>query len=482
MTWAVKARSIRGVSHEKKGTPNQDAWGCARFGSYAEGIALSDGHGGEDYQHSDFGAKAAVDSFLEIVSELSERHEDCDTIGRTLEGEGAILLKQRWLEKISRHEAFVTERSYGCTLLGALRTEEGFVLLQLGDGKVACVLEDQTVYYPFVRDSRFSFNETASLASPDAPFEMSVRVLTGDLKPIAVVLASDGVENAFPYDPYDDAGFYLELLRQSDASGIQTLLEDAAKYSKDDTTAVLLRVEPWPFDDRAPIPARVWAESIPEHWLSLKQLGSQRLSMRLFMGERFINAVSKRGGLMPLNFSEKQLYYDSESDSLPLEVMSPEMNTLDLTSLRRILDKLLGITVASFDSLDEIKAQLIQMRRNLRFDYDTGQEWLDNSGHTIPNVALRSPAGVFEVYFDACLRLSEVIPLTGWENPIWGKVVQHPNKPQIWGIKNLSSHSWPCYNSDGAALKEIPPGKTVTLRHGTCCFIYGIPVKFEINF
>lgn len=482
MKWNVLASTIRGLSHEKKGTPNQDAWGSAQIGTNAMAIALSDGHGGADYHHSDFGAQAAVDSFLEIVSELVQHFDDCESIGRVLEGEGATALKKRWLEKLKAHHAFETEGAYGCTLLGALQMEGGFVLLQIGDGKIACVLEDQTVYYPFVRDLRFSFNETASMASPDAPFEMTVKVISGDWNPVAVVLASDGVENAFPYDPYDDASFYLELLQQSDTEGVQALLEEAAKYSKDDTTAVLIKREGWHLDDGVYIPSHIWTESIPEHWVSLKQLGNQRLSMRLELCERFINAISKLNNRMPVDFSAKQLYYDTESDSIRLEVMSSEMKALDMGSLRDMCETLLGIPIEKPLKLRDLKAKLVQMRQQLRFDYETGQEWLDSSEQDMPNVTLRSPAGVFEVYFDARLRLSEVLPLTGWENPIWGKVVQHPDKPQIWGIKNLSAHSWVCFDTDDGPQKEIPPGKTMTLRHGMTCFLYGIPVKFEINF
>jgi eukaryotic-like serine/threonine-protein kinase len=45
------------------------------------------------------------------------------------------------------------------------------------------------------------------------------------------------------------------------------------------------------------------------------------------------------------------------------------------------------------------------------------------------------------------------------------QVVQHPRKPQIWGLKNLSPEKWVSTDSNGT-VHEVLPGQTVTLASG----------------
>ena len=45
-------------------------------------------------------------------------------------------------------------------------------------------------------------------------------------------------------------------------------------------------------------------------------------------------------------------------------------------------------------------------------------------------------------------------------------VVQHPSNPAIWGLKNLANRKWVITLSEGA-IKEVEPGRSVTLAAGT---------------
>ena len=45
------------------------------------------------------------------------------------------------------------------------------------------------------------------------------------------------------------------------------------------------------------------------------------------------------------------------------------------------------------------------------------------------------------------------------------EVTQHPQNPQIWGLRNLSTQKWTSQNADGE-VNEVEPGKTVTLSSG----------------
>ena len=45
------------------------------------------------------------------------------------------------------------------------------------------------------------------------------------------------------------------------------------------------------------------------------------------------------------------------------------------------------------------------------------------------------------------------------------EVTQHPQNPQIWGLRNLSAQKWTSQNADGD-VNHVEPGKTVTLSSG----------------
>ncbi|MBF0098540.1 MAG: protein kinase [Magnetococcales bacterium] len=48
---------------------------------------------------------------------------------------------------------------------------------------------------------------------------------------------------------------------------------------------------------------------------------------------------------------------------------------------------------------------------------------------------------------------------------IFGEVSQHPNNPHIWGIRNLTPHSWQLRFPDGSR-KEVPPQRSAPLTIG----------------
>jgi serine/threonine protein kinase len=46
------------------------------------------------------------------------------------------------------------------------------------------------------------------------------------------------------------------------------------------------------------------------------------------------------------------------------------------------------------------------------------------------------------------------------------EVTRHPNDPAIWGLKNLSDENW-ASTAAGGSVREVPPGRSVTLAAGT---------------
>ncbi len=51
-----------------------------------------------------------------------------------------------------------------------------------------------------------------------------------------------------------------------------------------------------------------------------------------------------------------------------------------------------------------------------------------------------------------------------FDTPV-AEVTQHPQNPQIWGLRNLSTQKWTSQNADGE-VNEVESGKTVTLSPG----------------
>jgi hypothetical protein len=45
-------------------------------------------------------------------------------------------------------------------------------------------------------------------------------------------------------------------------------------------------------------------------------------------------------------------------------------------------------------------------------------------------------------------------------------VVQHPTRPELWGLQNRSGEKWTTTTANGT-MREVPPGRSVTLAAGT---------------
>ena len=52
------------------------------------------------------------------------------------------------------------------------------------------------------------------------------------------------------------------------------------------------------------------------------------------------------------------------------------------------------------------------------------------------------------------------------QSPVVGEVVQHPHRPEVWGIKNLTKSTWAA-QPDGKGMVEVPHGKSVPVFNGT---------------
>lgn len=460
-----------GPSHLNKQLPNQDAFAHRVLEDGRTLVmAVSDGHGGVAHPLSDLGAKYAVESAVEEIAiffenRMCEKTLEMGWVKSSFETTLSKRIHARWLSKLSDQSPIL----YGCTLLVAVLLEDYILFLQLGDGKIAVVYADGTVYYPMMRDDRFTNNETTSLSESEAWLEMQIQVVPNDATITKIALATDGVENAYPDDFYDDVQFFRTV------SGVQaeleTMLEKTASYSKDDTTAVVAVRNHSALISKATNEMLVLVSEIPLGFKPLvHELRTASLPRRMHQAIRLIYMLEARNRMCPTFLNVKQIFLDLNSEAL---VLFPSVNQtqLSMESLCDLICDLTGIHLYASTS-KQLVEDLVNRLRALRYDYDQAIYIESQAAHQI---SFKGANGQFELFFDSKMDLFQLMPLTGWKNQVVGKIVQHHKHPTVWGLQNLTDHTWE------VSGKSIQPGRVLPLQEGVCCMIFGMPVHFHLK-
>jgi Protein phosphatase 2C len=189
--WKILHASAVGTSHQLTGQGCQDYCGgrlVPLAGDTVLVAACADGAG--TAEHSDIGARLAVDTFLS----LAERHLVDATGGETPLDSSIV---EAWA-KTARATIFdeaeargFKPRQLACTFLAAIAGPTRVVFLQIGDGVIVCDSEEG-YQYAFWPDSGEYANTTRFLT--DADYE---RHLRSDIleKPVAeIALLTDGLQ------------------------------------------------------------------------------------------------------------------------------------------------------------------------------------------------------------------------------------------------------------------------------------------------
>lgn len=482
--WAVTGYSLIGSSHIRKEMPNQDAYGYKDLENDIQVLALSDGHGGAAHKFSDVGSKIAVDTLLEVTStyceskQASDTREVYDSLRFDFEETLSKAIQNRWNEKIQADENYESPYQYGCTLLAAVKMKDYLALLQLGDGKIAIVYDDGVVYYPMPRDLRYENNETASLSQPNAWAEMKVVVMPLEANIHMIALASDGVENAYPEDYYDDVHFFIKLAMSDDVDvDLKALIETTAHYSKDDTTAILWKNPQVKMLDRTPSDEQIiWMGDYPKPWIPFSHLTEHALNLKLDYAILLVDALKRMSWRVSGEITLKQLYYDVESRQVAV-IESDESFEMSTQRICELVSDLTGLAFQSV-SKQNLKNDLIDLKKALKFDYESlCFNFLESK--SVPSVVSLSGANeTFELFFNSDIYLHQLMPLISDFDPFIGHVIQHEKHKNIWGLVNKTDHTWVV---QGSTQSHISPNKTLTIRDGVTAYIYGLPIKFHIN-
>lgn len=219
---SVFHHSVQGANHIRRNKECQDV--SYSYSDTEHAIAIvCDGHGGDDYIRSAFGAKYAcqaaansieiflrgVDQELFLQSE-NYREEKLDWLEASIinswnhmvdthcaehpftEEETAVLSSR------ARHKYLESNKiasAYGTTLLAVVMTCDYWFGIQIGDGKCVAVDRKSNFTQPIPWDEKCFLNATTSICDSNAI--ENFRHYYSDQLPAAVFIASDGVDDSF---------------------------------------------------------------------------------------------------------------------------------------------------------------------------------------------------------------------------------------------------------------------------------------------
>ncbi|MDR1891460.1 MAG: protein phosphatase 2C domain-containing protein, partial [Oscillospiraceae bacterium] len=199
------ACSEQGSSHIKNNKPCEDFSACFENKAYNTHIAIvADGHGGEKYFRSRFGAELAAEAAREVIDRFIEQtgkankgffNEDAKNSKEKMIDNLQKLEKDiisAWREKVIKHIEFspwtddendfckshnivINENDnfqlvsiYGTTLLAVAVTESFWFALQIGDGACIVIHENGKAEIAVPDDEEQGFGVTKSLCNADA--------------------------------------------------------------------------------------------------------------------------------------------------------------------------------------------------------------------------------------------------------------------------------------------------------------------------
>lgn len=244
MTIGIDIKSFdcrcQGESHKATEKPCQDFSLSETTQDYSIAI-VSDGHGGTRYYRSDVGARLLCEVVARCLSEFAKGVPEATFhgkpyttvgIGDTMPPElqqlfGAIVVG--WRKSVMEHanhyplneteKAIVIpqnehewEKTYGCTLIAALRTSSYWLAFQVGDGKCVAIKHDGSPFEPIPWDKRCFLNKTTSICDTDALARFRCCYGGKDTAPVAIFLGSDGIDDSFGEEA-NLYNFYMQLAK-----------------------------------------------------------------------------------------------------------------------------------------------------------------------------------------------------------------------------------------------------------------------------
>jgi serine/threonine protein phosphatase PrpC len=284
MTPVIIGSSVQGDSHIRHNVEKQDSYliidgihkherNSIYYKELANNIkivSVADGHGSDSCPYSKTGSQTAVNVFCDIMAEFAVKYkEDMQSLFTTLNREGettklAQHIVREWEKRIlqfhrmSKREVILDSdgnylaeeiwKKYGTTLLGMLITEKFIFTLQLGDGDITYVDEDNVLHV--IEGDKILGVETHSISKPSSWKKVHTKVI--NLENISAdrfmyVLSTDGWLNSHASSDefYKTCKDYFNMIKEHGADVIEEnlpnwLKETSALGCGDDITTVFV--------------------------------------------------------------------------------------------------------------------------------------------------------------------------------------------------------------------------------------------------
>ncbi len=213
---------------------------------------VCDGHGGEDYTRSRYGAEIGCDVAVELLNEFlnSTSKEDMRESAETKLEELQENIVTTWKCKVKKHSktkkfteeelekvsenmksnyisGINVESAYGTTLIVVGVKKDYWVGLHIGDGKCVAVNPEGKFVQPILSDPRCFLNSTTSLSSKMA--SSNFRNFYSEKLPVAVFLSSDGIDDCFSTNESLN-NFYKTILYSFSKESIEEAIVGLAEY------------------------------------------------------------------------------------------------------------------------------------------------------------------------------------------------------------------------------------------------------------
>lgn len=255
--------SCQGEGHKSSDKPCQDY----SYSYTSDDLTIAivcDGHGGERYFRSDVGARLCAEVICQCVETFVKDIDASLFVGKTFTQRGVDFhveemtatdnafrqlfssIIYNWVKQINEHastieltewerthvtekylEGFLAgnalEKTYGCTLMCYVRTENYWFAFHLGDGKCIAFNEQDVWGEPIPWDDRCFLNKTTSICDSDAINEFRYCFCGDGTYPYAIFLGSDGIDDSFG-ETENMVNFYVQLAKMLAKDGYDNTL------------------------------------------------------------------------------------------------------------------------------------------------------------------------------------------------------------------------------------------------------------------
>ena len=258
---AFATKSI-GAMHRLNDKPNQDAWKIVDLDN-ATIIAVADGLGSNRCKFSKYGSKIAVNVFCDLISEIyinsaGQNIPFFETLSNFRHDKLPKSIESCWQDEVTHHFAEKISESdkdsenevyelYATTLLGLVLTNEFYFAIQIGDGNILSIHDDEVVEDVIQPDIQLGV-DTYCLSQSEAwtNFKTNIIQPRENNFPALFLLSTDGLANSYANnEAFHRVGIdYLNWIKEVGFKQIQNkiyyiLRSTSEKGSGDDITLAL---------------------------------------------------------------------------------------------------------------------------------------------------------------------------------------------------------------------------------------------------